>query len=177
MRPLGPLPDLDRVKTVFEDIPHCKALGMTIIELRHGKGFMEVAYDNKLIGNPKTGVVHGGVITALLDTLCGVVVMSAVPEHTPIATLDLRIDYLHPATPGETIRALAECYKVTEHVAFVRGLAYHDVAGDPIANCTGTFMLSATGFAPGKHAGNGKRPTAGAAEARDREPKEGGQPC
>lgn len=177
MRLPGPLPDLDRVKTVFEDIPHCKALGMTIIELRHGKGFMEVAYDKKLIGNPKTGVVHGGVITSLLDTLCGVVVMSAIPENTPLATLDLRIDYLQPATPGETIRASAECYKVTGHVAFVRGLAYHDVSGDPIANCTGTFMLAATGFAPGKNSGNGKRRAAKKTAESETTPKGGGQPC
>jgi len=173
VKPSGPLPELDNIKTVFEDIPHCKALGMQIIELRHGKGFMEVEYDKKLIGNPKTGVVHGGVITALLDTLCGVVVMSAVPENTPLATLDLRIDYLHPATPGETIRASAECYKVTEYVAFVRGLAYHDVAGDPIANCTGTFMLAATGFAPGKP----PRKVKGKAAASAIAPREGGQPC
>jgi len=173
VKPSGPLPELDNIKTVFEDIPHCKALGMQIIELRHGKGFMEVDYDKKMIGNPKTGVVHGGVITALLDTLCGVVVMSAVPENTPLATLDLRIDYLHPATPGDTIRASAECYKVTENVAFVRGLAYHDVAGDPIANCTGTFMLAATGFAPGRPRGKGKGKAAASAIA----PREGGQPC
>ena len=173
MRPAGPLPDLATVKKVVADMPHYKALGMTITELRHGKGFMEVAYDRKLIGNPKTGVVHGGVITALMDTLCGVAVMSAVPENTPLATLDLRIDYLRPATPGEVIRASAECYKVTEHVAFVRGLAYHDVAGDPIANCTGTFMLTATGFATGKTTGtiNAK------AESGAPESKGGGQPC
>ncbi len=171
------------VKRIFEAIPHCQALGMKIIELRHGKGFMEVAYHKSLIGNPKTGVVHGGVITALLDTLCGVVVMSAIPEGTPLATLDLRIDYLHPATPGEMIRASAECYKVTEHVAFVRGLAYHDVAADPIANCTGTFMLAATGFAPKAAAGDAKEKTKGTARAAATSgdgahgPNGGGQPC
>ena len=173
VRPSGPLPDLDMIKKVFEDIPHCQALGMKIIELRHGKGFMAVEYDKKLIGNPKTGVVHGGVITALLDTLCGVVVMSAIPENTPLATLDLRIDYLHPATPGEVIRASAECYKLTGHVAFVRGLAYHDVAGDPIANCTGAFMLAATGFAPKTSPGKTAANTGESAQ----EPKGGEQPC
>jgi len=173
VKPSGPLPDLNRVKKLFEDIPHCRELGMKIIELRQGKGFMEVPYDKKLVGNPKTGVVHGGVITALLDTLCGVVVMSAVPENTPLATLDLRIDYIRPATPGETIRSSAECYKVTEHVAFVRGLAYHDLPDDPIANCTGTFMLAATGFAAGKPHGDVKKR---AAESES-EPKAGGQPC
>jgi uncharacterized protein (TIGR00369 family) len=119
---------------------------MKVIELRPNKGFMSVAYHPSLVGNPKTGVVHGGVITALLDTLCGMVVMASVPDDTPVATLDLRIDYLRPARPGEEIRAQAECYKVTENVAFARGLAYHDTVGDPIANATATFMLTGTGF-------------------------------
>ncbi len=155
-------PDLDYIAKIFENIPHCRAMGMKVVELRHGKGFMYIDYSKRLVGNPETRVVHGGVITALLDTIGGIVVMSSVPENTPIATLDLRIDYLRPATPGKRILASAECYRVTENIAFVRGLAYHDIDGNPIANCTGTYMLGSTGFASTKGEGEEKR---------------GGQPC
>lgn len=126
---------------------------------------MSVAYDERLIGNPRTRVVHSGVITALLDTLCGLVVMSAVPDGTPLATLDLRIDYLRPARPGETIRAWAECYKVTNSIAFARGSAFHRTREDAIAHCTGTFMLGGAGFTtdPSKVPGGFVEP--------------GGQPC
>jgi acyl-coenzyme A thioesterase PaaI-like protein len=114
------------------------------------------------------------VITALLDTLCGAVVMAAVAEGTPLATLDLRIDYLHPATPEETIRASAECYKVTANVAFVRGLAYHEAIDDPIAHCAGTFMLG-TGFsATAAGAAAASAADAGVAAAAG---TSGGQPC
>ncbi len=61
----------------------------------------------------------------------------------PIATLDLRIDYMKPATPGKDLLARAECYKLTRNVAFVRGVAYHDDPSDPIATSVATFMLSA----------------------------------
>lgn len=138
-------PDLGRIVRAFEDLPHARAIGMTFLSLDHGRGSMRLPYDAAFVGNPRTRVVHGGVITALLDTLCGAVVMASVTEGTPLATLDLRIDYLHPASPDETIRASAECYKVTANVAFVRGLAYHEAIDDPIAHCTGTFMLG-TGF-------------------------------
>jgi len=156
-----PQPYLDRIVRIFEKIPHCRAMGMRVVEIRHGKGFMCIDYAKRMVGNPETRVVHGGVITALLDTLGGIVVMTSVPENTPIATLDLRIDYLRPARPGKRILASAECYKVTENVAFVRGLAYHEIDGDPIANCTGTYMLGATGFTS---KGSGVE-------------KAGGQPC
>jgi acyl-coenzyme A thioesterase PaaI-like protein len=58
-----------------------------------------------------------------------------------IATLDLRIDYMKPATPHREVRARAHCYKMTRHVAFVRGVAFHDDEADPIATSAGTFML------------------------------------
>jgi uncharacterized protein (TIGR00369 family) len=146
-------PNLSRVIDIFESIPHCRQLGMTVVELRFGYGLMRLPYDPKLIGNPLTGVVHGGVITSFLDTLCGLVVMSWVSEGTPIATLDLRIDYLRPALPKHDIVGSAECYKVTDSVAFVRGIAYQETFRNPVANCTGTFMLSSTGFT-----GHGDRP-------------------
>ncbi len=139
-------PDIPRVIDIFETIPHARALGMRVIELRYGHGYMRLPYDERLIGDPKTGIVHGGVITAFLDTLGGLVVMASVAENTPIATLDLRIDYLRPALPGSDILGSAECYKVTPNVAFVRGIAYQETFRDPIANCTGTYMLSSTGF-------------------------------
>lgn len=139
-------PDLARVVSAFADIPHCRLLGMRLDEVRRGSGAMSLDWDKKLIGNPRTRVVHSGVVTALLDTLCGLVVMASVPEGTPLATLDLRIDYLKPATPELTIRAAAECYKVTASVAFVRGHAFHESPEDAIAHCTGTFMLGGAGF-------------------------------
>jgi uncharacterized protein (TIGR00369 family) len=139
-------PDIAQIIDVFENIPHSRALGMRVIELRHGHGFMRLPYAENLIGNPATGVVHGGVITAFLDTLCGLVVTGSIPKGTAIATLDLRIDYLRPADPKTDILGSAECYKVTRTIAFVRGLAYQETFRDPIANCAGTFMLGATGF-------------------------------
>jgi uncharacterized protein (TIGR00369 family) len=159
------LSDLARVVSTFANIPHCRLLGMRLDEVRRGNGMMSLDYHEKLIGNPRTRVVHSGVITALLDTLCGLVVMSTVPEGTPLATLDLRIDYLRPATPGETIRATAECYKVTANVAFVRGAAFHGTPEDAIAHCTGTFMLGGVGFSAVAAV---EQPGTGAA---------GGQPC
>jgi uncharacterized protein (TIGR00369 family) len=119
---------------------------MRIIELRYGYALMKVPYHENLIGNPATQVIHGGVITAFLDTLCGFAAASSVSQGTAIATLDLRIDYLRPAEPKVDILGSAECYKVTKNIAFVRGIAYQDTFRDPVANSVGTFMLGAASF-------------------------------
>ena len=131
---------------IFENMPHRRALGMRIIELRYGYDLMKVPYHENLIGNPATHVIHGGVITAFLDTLCGFAAVGSVAQGTAVATLDLRIDYLRPAEPKVNIRGSAECYKVTRNIAFVRGIAYQETFRDPIANCAGTFMLGAASF-------------------------------
>ena len=57
------------------------------------------------------------------------------------ATLDLRVDYLRPATPGRTVIGRGECLKVTRSIAFVRGIAYDETPDDPLAHVAGTFML------------------------------------
>jgi uncharacterized protein (TIGR00369 family) len=125
-----------------EYIPHNKALGMALLELERGEAKFKLPYDAKLVGNPDTGVLHGGAITALLDACSGASVFSALTEWVPIATLDLRIDDLRAAEAGRDVIAHATCYKQTRNVAFTRAIAYHDDPDDPIASSVGTFMLS-----------------------------------
>ena len=122
-------------------IPHNKALGMRMVEFKRAEAAFVLPYDLKLVGNPDTGVLHGGAITALLDACSGAAVFAALTEWTQIATLDLRIDYLRAGDPGKAITARANCYRLTRNVAFTRAIAYHDDETDPIATSMGTFML------------------------------------
>lgn len=133
---------------LIEHVPHAKAIGLKVENAKRGEAWLSVPYAEKLIGNPETGVIHGGVITSLLDNACGIAVQLALPERSSIATLDLRIDYMKPATPKLDLMAHTHCYKVTKNIAFVRGTAYHTDEEDPIATCVGTFMLAANRAQP-----------------------------
>jgi uncharacterized protein (TIGR00369 family) len=135
----------DRLKMIrgFSDgVPHNRALGMKILEMGNSEALFELPYDTKLVGNPDTGVIHGGAITALLDGASGAAVFSALTDLVPIATLDLRIDYLRPAEVGRSVMARATCYRIGRNVAFTRAVAYHDDPANPIAHSVGTFMVS-----------------------------------
>ncbi len=127
---------------LLKGVPHAEALGMMLVEFGDGFAVTRMPYAPHLAGNPETGVLHGGVITSLLDHSCGLAVQSRVRSFGGIATLDLRIDYMKPATAGEDIHAFVECYRVTKSIAFVRGVAYHTDRSDPIAAVTAAFMLN-----------------------------------
>lgn len=128
-------------------VPHNDALGLKVLDCGPGMVVLALPWAEHLVGNPETGVLHGGPITSLLDACGGASVFLKMMTTTPIATLDLRIDYLKPATPRRDVIAKSECYKLGRNVAFVRGLAYHDTPDDPIAASSATFMLSTKGKA------------------------------
>ena len=132
----------------FSDtIPHSKALGLRIIAVRRGFGSMQLDWREELVGNPETGVLAGGPITAMLDGCCGMAVATLLREPKPFATLDLRIDYAKPAVPGKPVIAEAECYRITRSVAFTRAFAHQGDPRDPVAAAAGTFMLGTKGKA------------------------------
>ena len=123
------------------NVPHNRALGIEILDLERGVARFRLPYGDRLVGNPETGVLHGGAITALLDACSGAAVFCGLPRLQPIATLDLRIDYLRPAAAGRDVLARATCYRITRNVAFTRAIAYLDDEDDPLATAAGTFML------------------------------------
>lgn len=132
-----------------EGVPHAQRMGMRFVSVDFDSAALSLPYNPDFIGDPQTGVLHGGAITALLDQTCGLAVVAAALRYSSsenlraVATLDMRIDYLRPAKINETVLAKANCYKVTRHIAFVRAIAHDGDEADPVATCQATFMIKA----------------------------------
>ena len=123
-------------------VGHGGALG--ILYHDHGPDWVELAldYQKKLIGVAETGVIATGPIISLMDMATSMAIWLRLSRFRPQATLDLRVDYLRPARPGQTIVGRGECYGTTKSIGFVRGLAHDGDQADPIAHVSGTFMFT-----------------------------------
>ena len=127
-----------------------QALGAEVVETVPGRSVMVLPYAPHIVGNPDTGVVHGGAVTGMLDHACGMAAGSALAAQPApagggmrsVATLDLRIDYLKAAKPGVALTVVGECVKIARQIVFAKGIAYQDSADDPVALATGTFMIT-----------------------------------
>ena len=125
----------------IEAIPHSRALGMRLTDIGEGSAEITMDYDERFVGDPKTGVIHGGAVSALMDTCCGAAVMSHPEAPAGTATIDLRIDYMRAATPGQAITTRATCYHITRSVAFVRATAVDENTDKPVATASGAFTV------------------------------------
>ena len=135
--PFDPATFLSQIRT-----GHAVALGFRYAG--HGEDWCALAldYDRRLISDVTTGVLASGPIVSLMDMAAGCAIwLKRGARLRPQMTLDLRLDYLRPARPRETVIGRAECYRLTRRIAFVRGIAHDGDPADPIAHLAGSFIL------------------------------------
>jgi uncharacterized protein (TIGR00369 family) len=142
--------DLSRMKgfdpklftSYASQVGHGGALGISYED--HGPDWVELGldYQERLIGVVKSGVIASGPIISLMDMATSMAIWVKLDRFRHQATLDMRVDYLRPATPGRKIVGRGECYAVRRSVGFVRGLAHDGDPADPVANVAATFMFT-----------------------------------
>jgi uncharacterized protein (TIGR00369 family) len=144
--------DADRDTTeLFDGIPFAEDLGIELTRAADGRAEGRIDLAERHTSNERTGVVHGGVTYSLADTVGGAAVYSAVGSSTP--TVDMRIDYLAPAT-GAELRAEAEALRVGNALATV-DVTVTEGSGTTVAECRGVYKTgggdggSAWGDRPG----------------------------
>lgn len=120
---------------LFDRMPFSECLGIEMIEIGDGRavGVLELSEEHS--SRPGRLIAHGGVTYALADTVGGAAAISVSEAVTP--TIDMRIDYLHPATDG-TLRAEGEVVRNGDSVATVE-VTITDDNGATIAIARGTY--------------------------------------
>lgn len=125
---------------LLEHIPYSQVLGMRVVHAEPGHVIVEAPSSDELIGDSQRGWLHSGLATTLIDSACAIAFFVHRGKFEPVATLDLRMDYLQPALAGKALRCRAECVRVARSIAFTKAVVYQDNPEDAIATCIANFM-------------------------------------
>ena len=135
-------PILELLPQLAAGAAHTHALGFVYDSLDVDRVRIRAPWREDLVGDPDTGVLSGGLVTTLLDHVGGLAVWIALGRFEPIATLDLRVDYMRAAEARRGLIAEARCYRLTRSIAFVRAWAFEDSPEDPVAAAQSAYMLT-----------------------------------
>lgn len=137
-----------RAERFVATLRHCQVLGLRVVSAEGNTLIMKLPYQQQAVGNPATGVFHGGSLTTLMDTACGTAVFSVLPGFELCPTLDLRMDYMKAAEPGEDLLAEATVVRIASSVVFTECLVYQQSDRDLVAKCSATFMRIGENMTP-----------------------------
>jgi uncharacterized protein (TIGR00369 family) len=125
------------LEEIFNTLPFVEHLGIEIDEVGDGYASGSLPLREEHSSNPTSMVAHGGVTSSLADTIGGAAVVSLTEEPSP--TVDMRIDYLAPAT--NDLHAEAEVLRSGGSVATVE-IEVRDEDGHHVADATGVYKTS-----------------------------------
>jgi uncharacterized protein (TIGR00369 family) len=145
---------VEALRALFEQtIAFNQVLGLRIVAIRPGSVDGSLAMKPELIGHPTHQRLHGGVISASLDAMAGLAIIAAIGARhmdepwaqrmhrfSRLGTIDLRIDYLRPAT-GAAFTMSAEVLRLGSRVASTR-MDFRDAAGELLASGAAAYIVS-----------------------------------
>ncbi|MBR1188778.1 PaaI family thioesterase [Bradyrhizobium sp. AUGA SZCCT0160] len=133
-------PDYRKIATdTFERQHAMLTLGISIARLEPGEVELAMAYSAEL--TQQNGFVHAGIITAGLDSACGIAAFTLMPIGSDILTVEFKTNLLAPAR-GQRFAFRATVVKPGRTLTVCEGRAYaeHDGIETLIATMTGTLM-------------------------------------
>ena len=123
--------------------PFVELIGATIEEMDEGLVRLSLRLEERHT-NPN-GVMHGGVITTLMDEAVGAVVAYVrgldVMREAPHATVDMNVSFVAAARAGDDIIVEARALKVGRSVAFAEAEVRRG-DGAPVAKGRFTFVMT-----------------------------------
>lgn len=125
------------LEEIMTQMPFAEHLDIEVTEAIDGRATATLDLSAYHSSVPGRSIAHGGVAYALADTVGGAAVISL--HYTATPTIDMRMDYLAPATTD--LVAEAEVVRDGDSVA-VADVAVRDVDGTEVATARGTYKTS-----------------------------------
>jgi uncharacterized protein (TIGR00369 family) len=129
----------DVLRIMEEHVPFNRMLGIRGEWVESGHAVLVLPVRDEFVGDPRRPALHGGVLSALIDTAGGVAAWSALPEGESVSTVDLRVDFLEPGRLGGPLRAEARLVRKGNRVCHVRVALTQD--GTLVAEGVGVYNI------------------------------------
>ena len=110
----------DILRFVQEQVPFNKLLGIQGESVAPGRAVLLLPVREDHLGDVRRPALHGGVVSALIDTAGGIAAWSALGAGESVSTVDLMVDFLEPARVAGPLRAEAELIRKGNRVCHVR---------------------------------------------------------
>ena len=122
-------------------IPFNDFLGMEVVDIGEGEAEMRIGARAEFTGDPFRPALHGGVISALADTVGGLAVFTAANHDKVASTVDLRVDYLRPGAVDQDLHARAKVIRLGNRVAATHTVVFQADPEKPIATAQAVYNM------------------------------------
>jgi uncharacterized protein (TIGR00369 family) len=106
-----------------------KTLGAELTAIAPGEVTIQLPFRADL--TQQHGYVHGGVITAIVDTACGYAALSVMPPATAVLTVEFKVNLLAPAT-GPALLATGRVLRAGATLTVCTGEVWGEREGRPV---------------------------------------------
>ena len=133
----------DEILRFVDQVPFNKLLGIRGESAGGGRAVLLLPVREAHLGDVRRPALHGGVVSALIDTAGGIAAWSALAQGEAVSTVDLMVDFLEPGRVAGPLRAEAELIRKGNRVCHVRVRVTQD--GVLVAEGRGVYNIHKRG--------------------------------
>ena len=108
------------LELMMEQVPFNRLLGVQGESASAGACVLVLPVRPEFVGDFRRPALHGGVVSALIDTAGGVAAWSTLGPDESVSTVDLTVDLLEPAGLAAPLRAAGQLVRKGNRVCHVR---------------------------------------------------------
>jgi uncharacterized protein (TIGR00369 family) len=129
-------------------------LRMRLVEVRNGRIMFSCTPDASMY-NP-LGMVHGGAVCTLLDTVTGSAMHTTLPEGVGYTSVEIKVNYIRAVTVASgPLTAVGTVVKAGSRIGFTEGKVT-DASGNLVATASSTLLVIDLGSPTTHFSANGK---------------------
>jgi uncharacterized protein (TIGR00369 family) len=127
------------LKLMADQVPFNRLLGIQGESASAGACVLVLPVRAEFVGDFRRPALHGGVVSALIDTAGGVAAWSTLGPDESVSTVDLTVDFLEPSGLAAPLRAAAQLVRKGNRVCHVRVAVTQD--GKLVAEGRGVYNI------------------------------------